>query len=777
MQRKSRLFLLLSLFLFILAGQVMAQSDDTFTGDIENDRDEDEYTIELDEGDGVIITALAADGSDLDTVLTLENEDGDTVAENDDYEFPESTNSRIAYVAEDDGDYTIIIGNYPGSEGDYELTVEYVSAEEAEDLMNSGDSIDIDELIGEPDLEFDGFMSDDVNDDLYEIELEEGQGVVINAVADDSDLDTYLVLLNEDGDEVAVNDDVAPGEDTNSQIVYVAEEDGDYTITMSNYPGSEGDYLLTVSFIEPEDAENLESIADVEPEIDTTPERDPDLEFTGENDDEEEIEYPLDLVAGDGVIAAVYETDGMDTTLAIIDPNGVEIGFNDDRGDYSTFDSQVGFTAQIDGEYTIVVSNFPGFPGEYRLEIYFATPEEVSLAEQAMREILSGPIEIVETEHFRIHFTQEGDDAADPDFIEDVAETVEEVYDIQINQQGWVAPPSDLGQGGDERYDVYIVNITDAYGYASSSSPLGDNPNTADIIEEAAQAGYLVLDNDYSDYNDPMQAMRATAAHEFHHVVQFGYDRNDLNWYYESTSSWLETTTFPEDEEATIYVEDVFTYPEACFGGDGDADPSGLGIYGTWLFFEYMDATLGEEAPFTLWNNIAVEDGWDSLEITLEDYDETIPSFVAQYHINNLVRDYIFVDSFDGETVWLENTIDDVGDWSYTGEGVQELGVNYYVFDLDEGLYELQLDGDDDLELYVIGIDGDDGDVFALGSGGTVDTDSYDTVHVMVFNTDFDGDVLECDYEEYEISVDDGAGEAAEASMEVDASNFRELEN
>src|SRR6185436_4271081 len=119
--------------------------------------------------------------------------------------------------------------------------------------------------------------------------------------------------------------------------------------------------------------------------------------------------------------------------------------------------------------------------------------------------------------------------------------------------------------GGDGRYDVYLVNLPDIYGYASSSSATGDNPNT-DAVEEFARAGFLVLDNDYSEYDDPIQAMRATVAHEFHHVVQYGYDSEDsFQWYYESTASWMETVTMPDEEEATIYVEDVFNYPEICF--------------------------------------------------------------------------------------------------------------------------------------------------------------------------------------------------------------------
>ncbi|MEL6526177.1 MAG: MXAN_6640 family putative metalloprotease, partial [Chloroflexota bacterium] len=578
------------------------------------------------------------------------------------------------------------------------------------------------------------------------LELTPEQGVVIDLIAVDSDvMDPVLSLNNPDGLEVAFNDDRLPGEVFDSQIIYIPTEAGIYTIVVDNFPDFFGEYELLITYIDAEQATEIIEINNEIPETSTTPEREPDEVYTGQiEEDDDTDEYSLELMAGQGVIAAVFATDErMDTVLSVLDPNGVEFIFNDDRGDYVTFDSQVAFTASEAGEYTLIVDNYPGFAGAYRLEIYYTTPEETALAEQALREILSGEVEQYETENFLIHYTTEGVDAAELDYIEEVADTLEEVFDIQVNQLGWAMPPSDIGQGGDGRIDVYIRNITSAYGYMSTSSPAGDNPNTS-AIETSAQAGYMVLDNDYTDYNDPIQAMRATVAHEFHHVVQYGYDGTDFQWYFESTASWMETVTFPEDEEATIYIEDVYNYPEACFGGQGEADPTGLGVYGTWLFFEFMSAELGEEAPILLWENIANDDEWEPLELTLATYDETIPSIVSRYHINNLMRDYILIDSFDNLTVFVEDRIDEGDDWEPEGQGVQELGANFFELDLDDlerGRYEFELrDADDDLEIYVIGIreDDDEADVYMLGEQGTVDLDDYDYAYVMVFNTDYD---------------------------------------
>lgn len=775
MRQRIALFLLICLSLFIVTGQVFAQDDredETHTGDITSDTDSDSYTITLDAGETVVITAIATEGSQLDTYLTLADADGNTVAENDDYEFPTSVNSQIIYEADATGDYNVIVSNYPGSSGEYELMIDY-GGDNSDTVTTTTTQVDL----PDPDFTYNGYVDDDT-DDTYTVTLEAGQGVIITAVASgEGTLDTYLSLLDPDGVEVAINDDVDFPANTNSEIVYVADVAGDYSIIMSNYPGSGGDYDLSVTLVTEEQASAYVVDNGGEVEINTTPERASDLEFSGTlASDEDRHYYPIEIEAGQGIIAAAYETDGnMDTVLTLIDPNGVEVLYNDDRGDDSSYNSQIAFTAEYTGKYTVVVDNYPDFYGDYRLEIYFADAQEVSLAEQAMRELFSGTIQTYDTENFRIHYTLEGNDATTIEYVELVGETVEEVLRIQT-ELGWVLPPSDLIQGGDGRYDVYLINLPDLYGYASSSSPAGDNPNT-EIIEEAARAGYLVLDNDYTNFDDPMRAMFATAAHEFHHIVQFGYDdAESFQWYYEATASWMETVTFPEQEEATIYVEDVFGYPEACFGGQGDADPTGLGVYGTWLFFEYIQANVGENAPIELWENTVIYEDWEALEITLDAYNTTIPATIARYHINNLVRDYQFTFAFEETTVRLEETITGTGSWTYTGAGIQEMGANFFAFN-PSGRYEVRLDTtESQLELYMIGITGDAGEVVVLNDGGTIDTSNYEYAYLMVFNPDYDGDLTECEYVDYEIVVVDSTATAVRPTMDVDTSQFRELQ-
>ena len=82
---------------------------------------------------------------------------------------------------------------------------------------------------------------------------------------------------------------------------------------------------------------------------------------------------------------------------------------------------------------------------------------------------LSGPEQVYDSTRFRIHYTLLGQDAvpkADdnangtPDYVEQVVVVLEEVYRIEVEQFGWVAPPADKGFGGNDLYDVCLLDWT-----------------------------------------------------------------------------------------------------------------------------------------------------------------------------------------------------------------------------------------------------------------------------------------------------------------------------
>lgn len=484
-------------------------------------------------------------------------------------------------------------------------------------------------------------------------------------------------------------------------------------------------------------------------------------------DDVSDAYYAFELSAGQGVRLRLDALqDSLDPFLYLFGPNDTRVFFNDDR-DATTLNSELLFVATQAGTYQAVVSNIGGTSGDYQLMIEIVPGEEIYAIFAAERPALSGPVQQIDTPHFRVHFTTEGLDAADPGFAQQVADTLEAVYAVQVGAMGWPAPPSDGLVGGDARYDVYLQELDtedlNEYGSVSSEMPTGDRPETP-IVEAFPFTSFMNLDNNYAfeGEDDPLALMQATVAHEFHHAIQFAYDMMDDNWYYEATSSYMETVTLPGVEAATPYVSDLFNYPEVCFGADGDADPVGTLMYGHWLFIDTLVARHGPEFLTDLWVNVAQHEQWGALETTLAAYEDTVADAMAWYFLQNLVRDYELAPDFGDATVWVEGIIESPGSWTFSGRGIQELAANYFEVLLPGDVYDVMLvpanpEMGAALELWAVGIKGDQAAAFALGKAAALDTRDWDIMYLMVFNPAYDNDIYECFYTGYEIEINAGS--------------------
>lgn len=641
-------------------------------------------------------------------------------------------------------------------------------------------------------LEYTGYMSDDVPDDRYPVTLAAGDTIVVSAEATSGDLDTYIFLEDAEGNIIAENDDRGDGT-LNSQYTYTASADATYRVIISNYQGSGGNYRVQIEVFAQGTAPQPTPTSPPSPapaeEIPFTDDAAVHTGFMGDSVSDDR--YSVTVQSGQLIRAVMVAAPGseLDTYLVLEDASGEIARENDDRGD-GTFNSEILFPVETGGNYTVVASNFPDTSGDYILTIDVLDPEEaaVLLANVADLDrgiLLSGAPQRRETENFVIHYTLEGEDAATEAYIDVVAQTVEEVWQIQIVDAGWSIPPNDGDLGGDSRIDIFITDLIKAdgegsLGTASPGAEYGDNPNTTSVEIDATDS-YLTVDNDLDqqdgNVNSAYSVLRATIAHEFHHAIQYGYSaQNEHNWYYEATATWMETFTFPLEEDATGYVDDNFTYPEICFGADGDADPTGgLLKYGDWMFIQSLVDVHGQQVVNQLWENMVGGQNFAPLEDTLSANGEDIPTAVARYRLQNLVRDYALTSRF-GATVWLENTITDVGTWTYSGQGIQELAANYFEVDMQPGTYSVTFStANPNLQLWGVGIRGQAADAVLLGSSGTFDTSGYDHYYLMVFNTRYDNDIQSCIYDDYSLDIKAGQGSAPTAVYVWDASQFEPL--
>ncbi|MCB9450412.1 MAG: PPC domain-containing protein [Anaerolineaceae bacterium] len=484
--------------------------------------------------------------------------------------------------------------------------------------------------------------------------------------------------------------------------------------------------------------------------------------FSGSLDDSRpEATYTFTLAAGESVVIRADAADSyFDTVLTLNDPNGKTVSYNDDRNAFS-LDPALGYTAVTTGEYTITIRRY-SFDDSGAYELTIETGDETVLRQlKALNKVaFSGPERIIDTDHFRIHFTLEGNDSTTIDYAQAVADTMEEIWQIQIDRIGWPAPPNDGDNGGNSRLDVYVMDLMDAEGYGPLGTTkgigdAGDNPNTT-AVEQYAVSSVMRIENDFSESSqadrDPITLMRATAAHEFHHAIQHGYDLGDqFLWYHEATSTWMETITFPKEEDATVYVEFNYEYPELCLG-TANPEYSQL-MYGDWMFMQSLVDVYGSGIIQRLWERIAADEGFDALAKTLSEHGDTIPAAVARYRIQNLVRDYKFAPDFGGATVWLEDRITAARQWDFNG--VQELGANYVALTLPPGTYRVHLANDTSgmLEMWAVTIKHDQAASSYLGRDGVVAIGSTGYTYLIILNTAYDDDVSDCHFQPYTLDV------------------------
>jgi hypothetical protein len=257
--------------------------------------------------------------------------------------------------------------------------------------------------------------------------------------------------------------------------------------------------------------------------------------------------------------------------------------------------------------------------------------------------------------HFRVHYDTEGREAVEavdvnlngiPDYVDATADIADSMWALEIDSLGYRAPPSDGDAGGGSETDIYILDLgrTQNYGitYPTSSGSTGPS--------------YIEVDNDFtnpiygSTFACPgnpgtreLDALRVTLAHEFFHVIQFGYYQGvDGRWWQEASATWMEDVAYPALDDYLQYVCTFLLVPrrslDSGLPGAGDLHP-----YGASVFAHFLDQRYERDVVRWIW----------------EENGERLNSSLDNFH-----RAILNVDE-DG----LDGAYADMGVWSYfTGE-------------------------------------------------------------------------------------------------------------
>jgi hypothetical protein len=157
--------------------------------------------------------------------------------------------------------------------------------------------------------------------------------------------------------------------------------------------------------------------------------------------------------------------------------------------------------------------------------------------------------------------------------------------------------------------DVYIADIGDQsiYGYAAP-----DPGQTA-----LNQAAYLVMDDDYSAAEfpryagDPLAPMQVTAAHEYNHVLQFGYDVAQDTWMFEATATWMEDEVYTQIDDYLQYLApwaQLSFVPLTSFDAVDGSNPDNVKVYGDMVWNRWIDQRFGPDTVRNAWENSLLSD-------------------------------------------------------------------------------------------------------------------------------------------------------------------------
>lgn len=388
------------------AGSVIAYGD-VVSGQITNKNYYEAWEFSGDAGDRVQIY-MEGDG-ELDPYLGLIDVAADTVLAEDD-DSGGGSNAYLELTLPSSGTFVIVATRYNldigVSVGEYQLQLTSASAGAQSNISNTGSSgstgsasttepVEVDPgvfYMGDATLSepVQNTISQDSYAHLYSVEVEAGTDLVIAMLADDSDLDSYLIFVNEDGDVLAEDDDSGPQVDAgklDSFISLTIPETGLYYVIASrsglDAGKTIGEYALIVAVPQAE--------GPVEPAEEPASEDLPPgmAAFGNLSIDDEASEtitsdtyfhiYGFNGQAGDEITITMRGSDGLDAYLGLLDPGDEVIAEDDDSG--GSYDAQITIRLAESGTYLIVATR-SGIDqgtttGGYTLVVTSGPPAEV----------------------------------------------------------------------------------------------------------------------------------------------------------------------------------------------------------------------------------------------------------------------------------------------------------------------------------------------------------------------------------------------------------------
>ena len=203
-----------------------------------------------------------------------------------------------------------------------------------------------------------------------------------------------------------------------------------------------------------------------------------------------------------------------------------------------------------------------------------------------------------------------------PDYIDSAAVIFDNVWEIEVNQLGFQAPLNEDGNTVTS-YHVYFGLLKDPISgweyYGLTVPSLIDIPSVPGINYPS----YMEVHKDFAGFpSEGLEGLKVTAAHEFHHAIQFCYNVRPTDYFFfEMTSTWIENFIFPE-------IKDYYQYLPYFFYSVSNTrfdlyNATTLFPYGNTLYVQMLEKQYSTNIVQEIWERIKIEPTLNAINTVL----------------------------------------------------------------------------------------------------------------------------------------------------------------
>ena len=231
---------------------------------------------------------------------------------------------------------------------------------------------------------------------------------------------------------------------------------------------------------------------------------------------------------------------------------------------------------------------------------------------------------------FMLHWDESGPNAVPltdksangiPDYIDSAAVIFDYVRYREVEQMGYQAPPAQNGEPA-VPYHIYFSEL--AY-YGLTSPSYVDIPSLPGVN----YSSYIEVENDYLGFDTPgLDGLRVTAAHEFHHAIQLGYniDFND-EYFWEMTSTWMEEVLYPAINDYINYLYDLFN----SVSNTRFTLVNGEYPYANSLYLQMISSQYGVDIVRMIWEHIKSAPSLTAIRQVLQEKNTSWAASLGEY--------------------------------------------------------------------------------------------------------------------------------------------------